>query len=288
MERSRHVQYQSTLRDLIAFEGVGLHTGTPARVTVRPDRPGSGLHFRLEDGTAFPAHGRYVLDTSRATVLGIGERRVSTVEHLLSALVGMNVDNARIEVEGDEIPVCDGSALVFAEAIAAVGLRMQGEARRRFAVTAPAIYRDGDKSVVVAPAAHLRVTVAVDYAPPVGAQFLDLEITPETYLTEIAPARTFGFKHEIESLIRRGLALGGTLDNAVVYGPDGPLNALRFPNEAVRHKALDLIGDLALLGAVPQFQAFAVKSGHKLHATAVQDLAREHGAAVVAAAAAAP
>ncbi len=273
MERSRLVQYQSTLREPIVFEGSGLHTGTPARVTVRPSHAGSGVRFQLEGGVAFPAHGRYVLDTSRATVIGIGDRRVSTVEHLLSALLGMGVDNATIAVEGDEIPVMDGSALPFATAIAEVGLTVQHEPRVGFTVSAPAIYRDGGKTLVLAPAAQLRLKVAVDFPAPVGAQYLDVTITPETYLAEIAPARTFGFKHEIESLLSRGLAQGGTLENAVVYGPDGPLNALRFPNEAVRHKALDLLGDLALLGAVPQCEVIAVKSGHALHAMAVRDLA---------------
>jgi UDP-3-O-[3-hydroxymyristoyl] N-acetylglucosamine deacetylase len=268
------VQFQSTLREPIVFEGSGLHTGTQSRVTVSPSPAGSGRSFRLPGGVTFPAHGRYVLETSRATVVGIGEARVSTVEHLLSALVGMGVDNAVIAVEGVEIPVMDGSSLVFAHAIAQVGLQTQTDAQERFVVTSPSLYRDGDRSLVIAPSSHFRVTVAVDFPHPVGSQFLDLTVTPETYLAEIAPARTFGFKHEVEALLRRGLAQGGTLDNAVVYGSDGPLNALRFANEAVRHKALDLIGDLALLDAVPRFEAIAIKSGHKLHAMAVQDLLR--------------
>jgi len=268
------VQYQSTLRDSFTFEGQGLHTGLPAHVTVFPMRADAGLAFRLNDAVTFPARGQYVVDTRRATVLGFGEHTVSTVEHLLSALAGMGIDNALIDVHGPEIPVVDGSAKAFAEAIHAVGTVTLAEARHRFTPTEPTIFRDGDKVLVVAPSSTLRIKMAVDYPDPIGAQYFEGEIEPEFYLREIAPNRTFGFLHEVEALIRRGLAQGGSLDNAVVFGPDGPLRPLRNPNEAVRHKVLDLIGDLALLGARPQCEVIALKSGHKLHCTAVRELGR--------------
>lgn len=273
------LQYQSTLRDAIEFAGAGLHTGQPGRVRVFPAKAGTGLRFRLDDAVEFPARGDYVVDTRRATMLGVGEHTVSTVEHLLSAVLGMGVDNALIAVDGPEIPVEDGSAKVFADAIAAVGTVVQHEPRRRFIPTQPYIFRDGDKTLVVAPSSTFRVRMTVSYDEPIGVQYGDLDVDPSTYAHEIAPNRTFGFLHEVEALIRRGLAQGGTLENAVVFGPDGPLAPLRTPNEPVRHKMLDLIGDFALLGAYPQCEVIAIKSGHKLHCTAVRELRPAGGTA---------
>ena len=266
------MQYQTTLRDEIAFEGAGLHTGAPARVRVRPAQAGLGLRFRLNDAVEFPARADYVVETVRATVLGCGEHRVSTVEHLLSALLGCGVDNAMIVVDGPEIPVADGSAKVFSDAVEAVGLATLHEARLRWIPTETRVFRDGDKLLVVAPASTFRVRMTVDYPAPIGAEYVEAEITPETYRSEVAPNRTFGFLHEVEALVKRGLAQGGTLENAVVFGPDGPLAPLRAPNEPARHKILDLVGDFALLGAYPQCEVIAIKSGHKLHCTAVREL----------------
>ena len=269
----RRLQLQATLRDSIEFAGIGLHTGQPARVRIFPARAGAGLSFRLNNAVTFPARGEYVVDTRRATVLGSGEHTVSTVEHLLSAMVGMGVDNALIAVDGPEIPVMDGSAKVFADAILAVGTATLTEPRRRFIVTEPIVFRDGDKTLIVTPSSTFRVRMTVDYPAPIGSQFVDVEIDPVNYSAEVAPARTFGFLHEVEALIRRGLAQGGTLDNAVVFGPEGPLAPLRMKDEPARHKILDLIGDFALLGAYPQCEVIAIKSGHKLHCTAVRELA---------------
>ena len=266
------MQYQTTLRDAIAFEGVGLHTGAPVRVRILPAPAGHGLRFRVNDKVEFPARADYVVDTARATVVGIGEHRVSTVEHLLSAMLGCGVDNALIAVDGGEIPVADGSAKAFADGIEAVGLATLHDARIRWIPTATRVFRDGDKLLIVAPASSFRVRMVVDYASPVGTQYVETEITPETYRAEIAPNRTFGFLHEVESLIKRGLAQGGTLENAVVFGTDGPLAPLRSPTEPARHKILDLVGDFALLAAYPQCEVIAVKSGHKLHCTAVREL----------------
>ena len=266
------MQYQTTLRDAISFEGAGLHTGAPARVRVLPAPAGHGLRFRVNDAVEFPARADYVVDTVRATVLGVGEHRVSTVEHLLSALLGCGVDNALIAVDGSEIPVEDGSAKHFADAVEAVGLATLHDARVRWVPTETRVFRDGDKLLVVAPASSFRVRMVVDYPQPIGTQYVETEITPETYRSEVAPNRTFGFLHEVESLVKRGLAQGGTLENAVVFGPDGPLAPLRSPTEPARHKILDLVGDFALLGAYPQCEVIAFKSGHKLHCTAVREL----------------
>ncbi|MGP6156905.1 MAG: UDP-3-O-acyl-N-acetylglucosamine deacetylase [Vulcanimicrobiaceae bacterium] len=267
------MQQQNTLRDVLAFEGIGLHTGADARVTLRPQVAGSGLRFRLlEPNVTFPAHAEYVVETRRATVLGVGEHTVSTVEHVLSALLGMGVDNALIEVEGPEIPVLDGSAAAFAEAIAKVGLVEQRRPRATMEIDAPMAFRDGDALLIVVPSDAFRITFAVDYAPPIGAQFFDLTIDPDHFIREIAPARTFGYLHEVEALLKAGLARGGSLENALVFAPDGPLTPLRWPNEVVRHKTLDLIGDFALLGAWPKCLVVSVKSGHRLHARAAKGL----------------
>jgi UDP-3-O-[3-hydroxymyristoyl] N-acetylglucosamine deacetylase len=271
------VQYQTTLKDAIAFEGAGLHTGAPAKVRVHPAPAGHGLRFRLNGAVEFPARADYVVDTVRATVVGSGGYTVSTVEHLLSALLGCGVDNALIEVQGPEIPVEDGSSKVFADAIARVGLATLHEARVRWIPTATRLFHDGDKLLIVAPASSFRVRMTVDYPAPIGTQYVEAEITPESYRAEVAPNRTFGFLHEVEALVKRGLAQGGTLENAVVFGPDGPLAPLRSPTEPARHKILDLVGDFALLGAYPQCEVIAIKSGHKLHCTAVRELCRDGG-----------
>jgi UDP-3-O-[3-hydroxymyristoyl] N-acetylglucosamine deacetylase len=275
------------LRDTIEFAGVGLHTGLPGRVRIAPAKAEAGLRFRLDDAVEFPARADYVVDTRRATMLGFGDRTVSTVEHLLSAILGMGIDNALISVDGPEIPVMDGSAKVFADAIAQVGSVAQREPRLRFIPSGPQVFRDGDKLLIFVPASTFRIRMTVDYDEPIGAQYQDMEIDPPTYLAEIAANRTFGFQHEVEALIRRGLAQGGTLENAVVFGPQGPLAPLRSDDEPCRHKMLDLIGDLALLGAYPQCEVIALKSGHKLHCMAVREL-RPAGAAARAAAVVSP
>jgi UDP-3-O-[3-hydroxymyristoyl] N-acetylglucosamine deacetylase len=267
------MERQQTLRATIAFAGVGLHTGTDARLRLVPAPAGAGLRVRLDGGEAFPATSDSVVETRRATVLGDGRRTVSTVEHVLSALFALGVDNALVEVDGGEVPVLDGSAAPYADAIAATGLCEQDAPRRRFRIDAPAVFEDGDAAVVVSPSptGSFRLRFAVDFAAPVGAQYLDIALDAATYRSEIAPARTFGYLHEVEALLA-GLARGGSLDNALVFGPEGPLTPLLWPNEVVRHKALDLIGDFALLGAWPAFDVIAIKSGHRLHAKVVAAL----------------
>lgn len=277
MSKPSSAQYQTTLREPIAIEGVGLHTGAPARVEIRPAAPDAGLFFRAKQ-TLIPAFSEYVVETARATVIGKDGVTISTVEHLLSALFGMGVSNAEIVVEGPEIPVADGSAKTFADAIAAAGVVALGALRPRYVPTSPSFVREGDRAVIVLPAASFRVRFVGDYAPPIGSQYVDLDVTPENYLREIAAARTFGYLHEVESLLKRGLARGGTLENALVFAPEGPMQELRWPNEPVRHKMLDLLGDFALLGAWPQCEVIAIKSGHRLHCIATSQLRSTMGA----------
>lgn len=276
------LHYQTTLREAIRFDGVGLHTGLQSRVVVHPAPAESGLVFRIGDAVTVPAYAENVIDTRRATVIGDGTASVSTVEHLLSALAGMGIDNALIEVHGSEIPVLDGSARPFADEIARAGTKVYDRPRVIFAPREPAYFREGEMLLVVLPAPAFRITMAVDYPAPIGAQFVECTVDPATYIEEIAPNRTFCFEYEIEALRRAGLAQGGSLENAVVFAKDGPLTPLRCANEPVRHKVLDLIGDFALLGAWPQCEVIAVKSGHALHNKAVVALRKavRSGAAV--------
>ncbi len=264
---------QHTLGATVELAGIGLHTGAAARVRLRPQRAGSGMRFQLVDpNVTFPALAEYIVDTRRATVVGSGGATVSTVEHLLSALFALGVDNASIEVEGPEIPVLDGSSAAFVRAIEQAGLVAQHVPRRTLVVDRPLIFRDGDALLAIAPADTFRIRFAVDFAPPVGAQYIDATVEPDFYAREIAPARTFGYLHEVEALRSAGLARGGSLDNALVFAPEGPLSPLRWQNEVVRHKVLDLIGDFALLGAWPRCDIVSIKSGHRLHAQATHAL----------------
>jgi UDP-3-O-[3-hydroxymyristoyl] N-acetylglucosamine deacetylase len=263
---------QHTLRGELAFEGVGIHTGAAASLRIVPQPENTGLCFSLDGGAPFRATSERVVDTRRATVLGDGRATVSTVEHVLSALFALGIDNARLDVGGPEIPVLDGSAAPFAEAIATIGRLEQPVPRERFTIAEPAVFSDGDAVVVVSPAQTFRVRFAVDFAAPVGAQYFDTVIEPDSYRRDIARARTFGYLHEVEALRAAGLARGGTLDNALVFAPEGPLTPLAWPNEVVRHKVLDLVGDFALLGAWPAFEVIAIKSGHRLHGKTVAAL----------------
>ena len=268
---------QTTLRDALIFEGVGLHTGVHATMRIRPADRRSGLTFVLSTGQAggsirIPATAQYVIDTSRATVIGRDGASVSTIEHILSALFGMGISNADIEVAGPEIPALDGSSKIYAEAIAGVGAVDQGMARKEIVLDEPFELRLGDRAVIALPAEEFRVRFVAEFPGPVGTQYFDGVIDPRTYIDEIAPARTFGYLHEVEGLRARGLALGGSLENALVFDADGPMQPLRWPNEVVRHKVLDLIGDFALLGAWPRCEIVAIKSGHELHALATRAL----------------
>ncbi len=271
---------QRTLREALAFDGAGLHTGIDARVRVSPADAGTGLRFRLADGRVeFAASAEHVVETRRATVIGKGEATVSTVEHLLSALFALGVDNATIDVDGPEIPIVDGSSATFSRLIEAAGFADQGRTRKAFEIDRAMVFEDGDAMLAVSPSDRFRIRFAVDYAPPVGAQFLDASIDADYYVREISAARTFGYLHEVEALRAAGLALGGTLDNALVFDAHGPMTPLHWSNEVVRHKILDLIGDFALLGAWPKIDVLSVKSGHRLHAKAARELRAAFGAA---------
>jgi UDP-3-O-[3-hydroxymyristoyl] N-acetylglucosamine deacetylase len=269
--RSEIPEYQTTLRAPFKLDGPGLHSGVPCRIDVRPAAPDTGLVF-ISGSTRIPALAEYVVETARATVLGKDGVTISTVEHLLAAIFGSGIANAEIHVEGPEIPVLDGSSKIFTDAIESAGIVAQAEVRPRYVPVAPFFVREGDRAVIVLPAAQLRVRFLADFAAPIGTQFFDGEITPAVFAQEIASARTFGYLHEVEALRKRGLAQGGTLENALVFAPDGPMQPMRWENEPVRHKVLDLLGDFALLGAYPQCEIVALTSGHKLHCVATGEI----------------
>jgi UDP-3-O-[3-hydroxymyristoyl] N-acetylglucosamine deacetylase len=277
------VEYQHTLAAEFKLSGVGLHTGCSTNLTVSPAPANAGFSFALADGSRIPASHAVVRSTVRCTTLASSTAEVNTTEHVLAALAGMGVDNAVISVDAEEIPIMDGSALTFAEAIVNTGLVEQRVPRRVLELRSPYWVRDGDKLLVVVPAPHFKINFFVAFPEPVGNQFFETPpITPAYFLREIAPARTFGFRAEVEALYSQGLALGGSLDNAVVVEKDGYMGPLRFPDEIVRHKALDLIGDFALLGMYPRCEVIALKTGHALHVAAVRELLAPYPAAAAA------
>ncbi|KAF3885579.1 MULTISPECIES: UDP-3-O-acyl-N-acetylglucosamine deacetylase [Nostocales] len=278
---------QHTLASEINQTGVGLHSGISTQVRIRPSEAGSGRYFvrvDLPNTPIIPAQVAAVNQTVLSTQLGKGEAHVRTVEHLLASLATMGVDNARIEINGPEVPLLDGSAKEWATAIASVGLVSQPSSEDRVlrVLEEPIWVRQGDAFVCALPSEEVRFTYGIDFdVKAIGNQWYswspgsDSFATArgasrtnfaESFLTEIAPARTFGLLHQIEQLQQSGLIKGGSLDNALVCGPEGWLNPpLRFANEPVRHKILDLVGDLSLLGTFPCAHVLAYKASHNLH-----------------------
>ena len=261
----------ATVAAPFTFEGVGLHTGAAASIEVRSGAPGTGYTFRVGDRLV-PAIADFAHESPLSTVIGHNGTSISTIEHILSALVAMGCSDAEIALEGPEIPILDGSAKMFADAIAAAGLKESATPRPVFAPSEAMEFRDGDRAVIILPAEHFRVRVVSDFAAPIGTHYIDATITPEYYRTQIAPARTFAFLRDVEAMRARGLARGGNIDNALVFDEDGPMQPLQWPNEVARHKVLDLIGDFALLGAWPQCEVVAIKSGHALHTRITREL----------------
>jgi UDP-3-O-[3-hydroxymyristoyl] N-acetylglucosamine deacetylase len=278
---------QKTLRKALQFEGEGLHTGARAVVEVQPAAADTGLAFALTppgggDPVVVQAVAENVVDTSRATIVGRAGVTVSTTEHLLSALFAVGITNARIVVEGPEIPIGDGSARGFVDAIERAGIESQDRPQALLTVREPYAVVDGDRMVAILPSSAFRVRFVADFPEPIGTEYFYGEIDAASYRKEIAAARTFGYLHEVEDLRARGLALGGSLENAIVFAPTGPMQPLRWSNEVVRHKVLDLIGDFALLGAWPQCEILGIKSGHELHALVTRELRRRMFAAPAA------
>jgi UDP-3-O-[3-hydroxymyristoyl] N-acetylglucosamine deacetylase len=270
---------QQTLQSPIECSGVGLHTGVLAHVRILPLPAGSGRKFCRVDRperTQIPATLQQVRSTQLSTELAVGEVSVRTVEHLLSALVATGVDNALIEIDGPEVPLLDGSAQIWVDAINAVGTVTQESPKQHAILTEPVWARHEEAFVVALPASELRFTYGIDFdLPAIGNQWQSWSPSQsqEPFDRMIAPARTFGLADQLEALRAQGLIQGGSLDNALVCGSDGWLNPpLRFENEPVRHKLLDLIGDLSLLGVIPKAHFLAYKASHQLHLKLAQAL----------------
>lgn len=272
---------QKTIGKTISYKGRGLHSGREVTLTLGPAPPGKGVVFVREDLPGSPqikARVDKVASNVRGTSLGEGEVKVRTVEHILAALAGLEIDNVSIKIDEEEIPTGDGSALPFVRLIQKAGVVEQGIPREFFKIEEPLWIEEKDKRLVVLPSPELKITYTVDFPrSPLKSQFAEFSINEKTFTQEIAPSRTFGFMEEVESLRERGLIQGGSLENAVVIDEKGIINkeGLRFPNEPVRHKILDLIGDLYLLGGPIQAHIIAVKSGHSFNVRLIQKLGRK-------------
>ncbi|MEB3317187.1 MAG: UDP-3-O-acyl-N-acetylglucosamine deacetylase [Cyanobacteriota bacterium] len=258
-----------TLAAPVERQGVGLHSGATCRVRLLPsEREGFWVGWLgAPRGSLLRLSPRQVVDTRLCTCLQLGPRRLATVEHLLAALAGTGVSQAELWLEGEEIPLLDGSALPWVDAIAEAGLQPLGP-RQLLSLPDPILRHHGESFAVATPAPEPRLVAAVDYPQAaIGRQMFSLALTPRTFVAELAPARTFGFLEQVEQLRASGLIQGGALDNALVCDGDRWLNPpLRYPDEPVRHKLLDLLGDLALVG-IPQAQVFAYRGSHGLHTT---------------------
>jgi len=277
---------QRTLKSLIRAKGVGLHTGQKINMTLRPAQPDTGIVFRrvdLPSPVDIPARADRVGETRLSSCLVHQDIKVYTVEHLMSALAGLGVDNAYVDLDGPEVPIMDGSAAPFVLLLQQAGLEQQAAPKRFLRVTRPVEVRDGDKWARIEPYEGLRLAFSIDFNHPVidrTRQSVSVDFAETSYLKEIARARTFGFMHDVESLRENGLALGGGLENALVLDEYRLLNAegLRFADEFIRHKVLDAIGDLYLLGR-PLLGAFSAhKSGHALHNKLLRSLLAETSA----------
>lgn len=262
-----------TLAVPLDFSGVGLHTGKPVNMTLRPSEKGDLVFQRTDIGREISLDTARV-ETGRCTALSSGDARVFTVEHLLAALSACGVDSLGIEMDAAEAPILDGSSLPFARAIAAAGTIPVAVERKTLRIARPFSVSDGEAALSAEPAPGFQISYTISFDhPAVGRQSLDLTVTEEVFLREIAPARTFGFLKDVDELRRRGLALGGSWDNAVVMDEKGVMNGpLRFPDECVRHKIGDLLGDLFLLGCPVEGRFVAVQAGHALHVRMVQAL----------------
>lgn len=267
---------QCTLARSVSVEGIGLHSGAEVRARLRPAPPERGVTFaRVDlDGTPTISAGLdQVVATSRGVVLG-ATARVATVEHLLSAASGLGIDNLLVELDSEELPCGDGSARLFVDALEEAGVVEQDVVRRPIALDGPVWATAAGSIIMAGPAPRLRVTyLATADGTSLPAQLAEFQEGRDDYATSIAPARTWGLAADAEALRARGLARGASLASALVLGPDGFLNAPRFPDELARHKILDALGDLSLLGRPLRAHVVAVRAGHGLHLTLAREIA---------------
>jgi UDP-3-O-[3-hydroxymyristoyl] N-acetylglucosamine deacetylase len=271
--------HEKTVRQPCEIRGIGLHSGKDARIVIHPSPPGHGVRFRLKRrfrAVELPARVEHVKSTKLSTCLGTWWARVCTVEHLMAAFAGLELDNVLVEVEGNEVPVMDGSALPHVEALRAAGFTVQAAPKRIIRVLEPVVIERDDRSAALypSPVPIFDFEIRFDH-PAIQVQSKRLLLTPRSFVTEIAPARTFGFERDLEKLQRENLSRGVSLDNCVGLGQDGRVmnpGGLRFSDEFVRHKILDAIGDLAMAGAPLLAEYRGVKAGHAINRTLVKTL----------------
>ncbi|MBW2273092.1 MAG: UDP-3-O-acyl-N-acetylglucosamine deacetylase [Deltaproteobacteria bacterium] len=270
---------QRTIAEKVSCTGVGLHTGVPVQLTMHPMRANSGVVFvRRHSGRGMEtvARSSAVTSTSHATTLGTGLASVSTVEHLLAALYAFGVDNVRIEIDGPEVPAMDGSAAPFVYLIRSAGIFVQPEPSAVMRLRSTIEVSDGERHIRIEPASQFRISYAIDFEhPAIGRQELALpKVSPQIFEREIARSRTFGFLAEVQALRQAGLALGGSLKNSIVLDSKRVINSggLRWRDEFVRHKVLDLLGDLSLLGLRLKGHVVVERGGHALHQRLVKEI----------------
>jgi UDP-3-O-[3-hydroxymyristoyl] N-acetylglucosamine deacetylase len=274
------ISYQTTVARAAEIEGIGLHTAVQCHIRLVPAPADTGIVFRRLDLDNFEieAHVRNVARVSYATSLMKHSVLISTTEHLLAALYSCEIDNVYVELDALELPILDGSAKPFIELLGRAGTRRLRRRRRYLRVVKPLEFTDGDRRIGIYPASEFRVHCFADYShPAIGPQEIEMSVDRESFSRDLAPARTFGFVKDFAQLQEMGLIRGGSLANALVLDDTTLLNGpLRFPDEYGRHKALDLIGDLALVGQPLQARIVAHKAGHSLHTQLVTRLLEDH------------
>src|SRR5437870_7963251 len=268
------LRFETTLQRSVEATGVGLHSGVPVSIRIVPSPVSTSIVFLRTDldNFAIPASWRNVARVSYATSLMRQGVLISTTEHLLSVFYSMSVDNAFVEIDNLEVPILDGSGKPFVELIRAAGIKHYRKRRRYLRIRKPVSVEGGGKRITILPSNRFLLTCDIFYDHPmVGRQVLEMEVTPERYAAEVAPARTFGFEYDLDQMRDMGLIRGASLDNAVCFDRAGVLNpgGLRFADECCRHKALDLIGDLALIGKPLLGHVIAERAGHAMHAALV-------------------
>ena len=271
---------QRTLRRQISCAGIGLHSGHKVTLTLKPAPADTGIVFRRTDvGIEIPATVRHVSAVHYATVLGRDGATVETVEHLLAALVSVGIDNVIVELTHNEVPIMDGSAAPFLFLVHEAGVKRLAAPRKYLKVLRPVQLANSDKRIAIYPSDHFKVSYTISFDHPfLRHQSRTERITENSFAESIAPARTFGFLKDVEMLRQNGLALGGSLENAIVIGDTGVLNALRFEDEFVRHKILDVVGDLALVGHPIIGHVVVHRGGHALHTELASQLLHERDA----------
>ncbi|MRR33616.1 UDP-3-O-acyl-N-acetylglucosamine deacetylase [bacterium] len=269
---------QKTVKDKVMFSGIGLHSGKEVSMTLRPADAGTGVIFHrvdLSPSVSVEAVAGNVVNTRLSTTIGTGGAVVSTIEHLMAALNGCGIDNVHVDIDGPEVPIMDGSAVPFVRGLREVGVRALSRPKKFLVIKKPISVVDGDKKISIIPSRYFRISFDMRFNHPVvNNQFRSMKFSYEVFERDYAPARTFGFLIEVETLKANGLARGGSLDNAVVIGDDGILNegGLRYEDEFVRHKIMDSVGDLYLAGYPLIGHVKAYKSGHDLNHKLVTEI----------------